>query len=140
MLVGLEMYLIGVWMMFLKVLERDVAFYTKAIVVAGQSDYATRVGAVAAKGNKSICAAANSLRNPANNVSHGQATYHAEYNVLRMVQDPTRVTVYIARLNKSGDMDMPSRPCNQCMKTFRMYGFPEIVYLDSSRKLVKEKL
>lgn len=120
-------------------LARDLDFYNAATVVARDSDYTTRVGCIAAKGAKKICSAANAVRNHAMNVSFGEATYHAEMNVLRMLPRTDRVTLYIARLGKLYQ-SLPSRPCNRCMERIRDSGIKEIVYLDKYNRVVKELL
>ncbi len=125
-----------------EILQRDLDLYwDSAVRVASQSDYATRVGCVAAKGNRVIAGAFNTLRNISANVPYGEATMHAEINVLRMLDQSAKITLYIARLNKTGK-PMPSRPCIPCMLNIKHSGFSirEIVYMDTYNKVVKERL
>lgn len=120
-------------------LSRDISFYWQAVDLADYSDYSTKVGCIAAKGNKRIAGAVNRLRNPAKNVPYEEITYHAEFNVLQMLDDYDKVTLYIARLGKMG-MDMPSRPCIRCMNKLYTYSIDEIVYKDKFNKIIKEKV
>lgn len=120
-------------------LSRDLAFYWEAVDLAEYSSYTTRVGCIAAKGSKKIAGGFNRLRNPAKNVSFGDATFHAEYNVLRLVGYPDKVTLYIARLGKN-NKTMPSRPCNRCMEMINDNGIAEIVYMNQFGSIVKEKV
>lgn len=131
-------------MSFVNVLSRDEKYFKVAATVAAVSDYSTKVGCVAAKGNKLICSASNRLRNPAKNVPWKEATTHAEINVLRLIgfDGARKLTLYIARLNKSGQT-MPSRPCVTCMETITKENpviVYEIVYINQFGHLVKEKL
>jgi len=120
-------------------LQRDIDFYVDATVIASYSDYTTRVGCIAAKGNKIISVASNRLRNSALNVPYGEATTHAEMNVLNMLGETGRVTLYIARLGKM-EQELPSRPCVNCMKAILKTDIREIVYMDKSGHVVKERL
>ena len=123
----------------IEVLTRDLQFFGDACVVAAYSDYVTRVGCIAAKGRKKIAAAANAVRNAANRVPYGEATYHAEHNVLQMLPNTDKVTLYIARLGKL-HMPLPSRPCIRCVNEIFDAGITEIVYLNKHNRVVKEAL
>lgn len=126
-------------MTYVGTLTRDLDLFERASLLAFEGDYGTKVGCVAAKGSKFLCGAVNTIRNPAMNVPHGEATRHAEYNVLRMLENVDKITLYIARVN-SGGSDLPSRPCNKCMRMIKEFGVKEIVYFDRFNKIVKEKI
>lgn len=120
-------------------LSRDHVYYSDAVNLARWSNLPTAVGAVAAHNNKRLAGGFNTLRNAAPNVEFGQASYHAEHNVARMVpvRLRTRATLYVARLSKLDD-EMPSRPCTRCRKLLADMGLTEVVYLNNEGKLVKE--
>jgi deoxycytidylate deaminase len=120
-------------------LQRDIDFYSDATVIASYSDYTTRVGCVAAKGNKIIAVASNRVRNAAANVPYGDATTHAECNVLNMLGETDRVTLYIARLGNM-EQELPSRPCKNCMKAILKTNVRELVYMDKFGHVLKERL
>lgn len=119
-----------------EVLSRDLNFYEEALKVARTSNYSTRVGCVASKSTRIICAAANKITNVAQNVSYGEATKHAEMAVLTMLTEYAKVTLYIARPGRV--VDLPSRPCIKCMKKIREAGIREIVYMSKDGRIVKE--
>jgi len=121
------------------ILQRDMSLYYEAVLLAEQSGYTTRVGCIAAKGNKVIGGAFNTVRNSGKNVPHEHATFHAETNVLRMLPKPDRVTLYIARIGRT-ETFLASRPCNRCMKAIREFGIREIVYVNYHQRIVKELL
>lgn len=122
-----------------EILQRDLDYYADATVIASYSDYTTRVGCIAAKGNKIISVASNRVRNQNLNVPYGEATTHAEINVLNMLGETDRVTLYIARLGKL-EQELPSRPCRSCMKAILETNIREIVYMDKYGHTVKERL
>jgi deoxycytidylate deaminase len=121
-------------------ITRDLKFYAKACDLARQSNYITskKVGCVAAKNTRLLAGAFNTVRNSNFNVPYGLSTFHAEMNVLRMLDKPDRVTLYIARIGQSGEL--PSRPCKRCMLELEAKSIHEIVYLDRFGKVVKEKI
>lgn len=100
------------------------------MLVAQQSTYRWRHGAVVAKGNKVFGWAPNKLRN-APLIDEHNVSDHAERAILRellKVRDDLRgCTIYIARINKQGK-SMMSRPCNNCMLAIIEAGIKEIVY------------
>lgn len=121
-------------------LERDRKFYFSAKRLAWQSSYAIRVGALLANNGQTLAGAFNTVRNPANNVPYGGATFHAERNCLLLAgrRSLRRATLYIARIDKSGK-HMPSRPCDRCLESIGIKGVRELVYFDG-QFIVKEKL
>jgi tRNA(Arg) A34 adenosine deaminase TadA len=120
-------------------LERDGKGYDIAVLLASYSGYPIRVGAVAYHNSKRLAGAFNTLRNSSKNSEFGTATYHAEFNCLRMVPDRflSKTTLYIARLGKGGE-DLASRPCSKCRILLANMGVPEVVYRDNEGVLVKE--
>jgi len=119
-----------------RILSRDLDLFEHAKMVAGSSNYSTKVGCVAAKSTRVICAAANKLTNPSLNVPIGEATKHAEMAVLTMLTEYAKVTLYIARPGRVDDL--PSRPCVKCMQAIKNKGIREIVYLSKDGRVVKE--
>jgi tRNA(Arg) A34 adenosine deaminase TadA len=119
---------------------RDRKLYYRAARLCLQSDYHIRCGALAAVNSKVLAGAFNTVRNDAKNTPYGTATYHAEFNCLRMVPDRllTRTTLYVARVDKAGKR-MPSRPCNRCMGELELKGIRVVVYFDGEF-IIKEKL
>jgi len=125
-----------------EVYKRDIDFFQRTVNLASQSSYAKRVACIAAINNKLVGGAFNTQRNPAMNVPFGEASRHAEWNCLRLVQDKDypRVTLYIARINAEG-MPLPSRPCVRCMTEIRQKGVTELVYVSKhNNRVVKETL
>jgi len=125
-----------------EIFRRDIDFFNRTVLLASQSDYAKRVGCIAAINNKHVCGAFNTQRNAALHVPFGEASRHAEWNCLRLIQekDYPRVTLYIARINTDG-MPLPSRPCVRCMTDIREKGVQELVYVSKhNNRVVKETL
>ena len=119
-----------------EILSRDLDLFDHAKMVAHSSNYSTKVGCVAAKSTRVICAAANKLTNPSLNVPVGEATKHAEMCVLTMLMEYAKITMYIARLGRNEAL--PSRPCTKCMQAIKNKGVREIVYLSKDGRVVKE--
>ncbi len=111
-------------------MKRHENLIRRAVRVAENSTYRWKHGAVVAKGNKVLGFAPNKLRN-APLVDQHNVSDHAERATLRellKVRDDLRgCTIYIARINKTGDT-MMSRPCTDCMKAIVAAGIKEIVY------------
>lgn len=128
---------------------KDHGFYQKALELAENGEHRVRVGCIAAVGNKLIAGGFNTYRNDPRLTDFGNATYHAEQNVLNMV--PARlldkVTLYIARIKQNGE-PVASEPCNRCkMKLKGFYSahrnlskIDSVVYLDKNYNLVKERV
>jgi len=111
-------------------MKRHENLIRRAVKVAQLSSYRWKHGAVVAKGNKFLGSAPNKFRNaPA--VDENNVTDHAERATLRELlkvrEDLRGCTIYIARINKSGNT-MMSRPCVDCMKAIIAAGIKEIVY------------
>lgn len=121
------------------VLQRDINFYGRAANLAVLSDYSTRVGCLAAKGNRLLAGAFNTIRSTPRNTAYGGATFHAEHNCLGLLSDSDfpRTTIYVARLGRSAQQ-LPSRPCVRCMLELVDKGIREVVYLDKHHRIVKE--
>lgn len=121
-------------------LERDRTHYYRAIELAKFSDYPVRVGSVAAVNSKFLAGAFNTVRNLAENVGYGSATYHAEYNCICLVPPRllSRITLYVARVNKAGQR-MPSRPCDRCWEMISANSVRKVVYFDGEF-IVKERV
>lgn len=120
--------------------SRDFKYYNRAANLCMLSDYHIRVGAFAAHNGKALAGAFNTVRNNTKNAEFGTATYHAEFNCLRMVPDRllSRITLYVARIDKLG-RHMPSKPCHRCTRELALRGVREIVYLNGQHLLVKER-
>lgn len=120
-------------------LQRDVDLFQQAVKLALQSNHFTRVGCIAARNQRILAGAFNTIRNPPKNVSYGEATRHAEHNCLALLNENVlpRVTLYIARINQSG-FPMPSAPCKWCRVEIAALDIKELVYISGQRRLVKE--
>lgn len=119
---------------------KDVAFFDSAIELANYGEHRVRVGCVAAVNGKRVAGAFNTYRNRPD-LGYGNATYHAEFNVIRQI--PYRLikkaTIYVARINVMGG-PVPSYPCERCRDNMMLAGVADFVYLDKNSKLVKEKI
>lgn len=120
--------------------RRDYAHYIRAERLCKLSNYSIRVGAFAAHNGKVLAGSFNTVRNNPRHTSYGNATYHAEFNCIRMVPPRllSRITLYVARISKMGER-MPSRPCDRCINLLYDNDVREICYFDGT-VLVKEKL
>lgn len=119
-------------------LQQTVNFYKDATVAADFVDYSLKVGCLATVGDKIIAVASQRLVHDSLNVPYVEACYHAEYNVLNMLPNPAKVTLYVAKLKN--DRELPSRPCVSCMKQMLSMNVPYIVYLDRFLHVVRETL
>lgn len=120
--------------------RRDHAYYIRAERLCRLSTYSIRVGAFAAHNGKALAGAFNTVRNVPKPGTYGGATYHAEFNCIRMVPPRllSRITLYVARINKMGEK-MPSCPCDRCLHFLYNNDVREICYFNGS-VLVKERL
>jgi tRNA(Arg) A34 adenosine deaminase TadA len=123
-------------------MKRHENLIRRAVKVAEDSTYRWRHGAVVAKGNKFLGSAPNKFRNaPA--VDEHNVSDHAERATLRELlkvrEDLRGCTIYIARINRSGDT-MMSRPCVWCMWAITSAGIKEIVYTNEMGSYSVEKV
>lgn len=113
-----------------KPMSRHESRIKQAIRVANASQYRWKHGAVVVRGGRVIGFAPNKFRN-APEVDAANVTDHAEAAIIRELlknyPDLRGGVIYIARINKSGDVRM-SRPCVNCMKLIVDAGIKEIVY------------
>ena len=126
----------------LTLMRRHEKLIDRAIRVAQRSQYRWQHGAVVAKNNKVIGFAPNRFRN-APSIDENNVTVHAEAAVIRELlknyPDLKGTTIYIARINKSGQATI-SRPCPNCMKTIIEAGIREICYTNEVGGFSVEKL
>lgn len=134
-------------------LARDYKFFEQARRTALQSDFKTKIGAVAVYGGKVIASAASSEKTSPLQMKYNRfrdfaidcadclPKVHAEIalvNKLRKMDgvDFKRVTVYIFRICKSREMGM-ARCCPGCMKALEDLGVRMIAY-STDRGFAKE--
>lgn len=88
-------------------------------------------GAVIVKGGRVLSVGLNKFRNhptiiPSEYIKTSCST-HAEIDALRKVSNVRGATMYIARVNKSGQERL-SRPCDYCFEALIDAGITKIVY------------
>lgn len=120
---------------------QDHHWFQKALELAENGQHRVRVGAYVVAKGKPIAGAFNTYRNSPNTTNYGNATHHAEFNVVRLVSPRLLPisTLYVARLNQSDDA-VPSKPCDKCMVLLHTK-FPVnwVVYMNDIGHLVKER-
>lgn len=101
---------------------------TRAAIIAERYGIHKRykVGAILVKSGKAISHGANSYKT---HPKMGIKTLHAEIQALIGVQykDLRGSTVFVARLNKSGQLGM-ARPCSTCHHILKEYGIRDVYY------------
>ena len=98
----------------LKVSDHDLTLFGRASEIARSGEHAVRVGAVLAKGLRTINSGHNRYRNDMRNVPYGYATWHAERQVVSQV-GKRNCTLYVARLGINGHV-LASWPCDECLE------------------------
>ena len=127
---------------------RDYRFFEYARKIAFQSDFKTRIGAVAVYSGKVIASAASSektnplqkkynrFRNFTADCIDSLPKVHAEIGIMSKLKrmqgvDFKRVTVYVFRLCKARDMGL-ARPCEACRRALMDLGIRNIYYSTDS--------
>ena len=95
-------------------LHDEILFQRAADLAMFGEHHRVRVGAILAKGVTTFKTGFNRSRNPVENVPYGEATIHAERQVIEGVAK-SNCTLYVARLGLSGSL-MTSWPCSECME------------------------
>lgn len=110
------------------------SFLNLAQKAAGASECVQRHGAVVVRGGSVLSIGVNKWRNDvalANDMMDdgrsADVSVHAEIDALSRVSNPAGATIYVARINKSGEPRL-SKPCNRCAKALREAGITKVVY------------
>lgn len=125
-------------------LARDYKFFEQARRTALQSDFKTKIGAVAVYGGRVIASAASSEKTSPLQMKYNRfrdfavdcadclPKVHAEIGLVNKLRKMTgvdyrRVTIYIFRICKSREKGM-ARPCPGCMKALEDLNIRIILY------------
>lgn len=101
-----------------------------AINAAAASEMKQQHGAVVVKGGRVLSIGINKLKNNPEHVQeYNKCSVHAEADALSRVKNPAGCTVYVARINNSGNT-MFSRPCDNCHKLMVSLGVSKVIYTD----------
>lgn len=93
--------------------NKNDRFLTMAMGVALSSKCRMKHGAVVVKHGRILGSSPNLWKNDPKNVHYKHASVHAEMAALRKAGWPTKVTVYVARVNGKGESRL-SKPCANC--------------------------
>jgi hypothetical protein len=88
-------------------------FLSMAMGVATTSKCKMKHGAVVVKHGHVLGSSPNLWKNDPKNVDHIHSSVHAEIAALRKAGWPTKVDVYVARVNNLGESRL-SKPCANC--------------------------
>lgn len=88
-------------------------YLTMAAKVASTSECRKLHGAVVVKHSKVLGSSPNVNRNDPKYVDHNHCSIHAEVRALKRAGFPQRATVYVARVNRFGEL-RNSKPCEGC--------------------------
>lgn len=104
----------------------------RAIAVARTSTERQKHGAVIAKGNRVVAVGVNANRNIPINCTNPkmEAAIHAEEAAIRALpsdMDTSRLTLYVARIRKGGDIGL-SAPCPRCQDAIAKAGIKEVIW------------
>jgi deoxycytidylate deaminase len=110
------------------------SFLNLAQKAAGASECVQRHGAVVVRAGSVLSIGVNKWRNDvtlANEMMDdgrsADVSVHAEIDALSRVGNPVGATIYIARINKSGEARL-SKPCNRCAEAIKEAGITKVVY------------
>lgn len=114
--------------------RRQQSFLNLAMKIAEPSECNHRHGAVIVRGGSVLSVGLNKWRNEVALVEQlhkdgrsANVSVHAEIDALSRVADPRGATIYIARVNRTGDPRL-SKPCGACSKALKEAGVSKIVY------------
>lgn len=115
---------------FANLSNRERKYLNLAVNMAGASEMKQQHGAVVVKGGRVLALGINKLKNHPEIISeYNKCSVHAEADALSRVKNPAGCTVYVARINNSGDT-MFSRPCDNCHRLMVSLGVSKVVYTD----------
>lgn len=114
--------------------RRQQSFLNLAMKVADASECNHRHGAVIVRGGSVLSVGLNKWRNEVALVEQlhadGRSTdisVHAEIDALSRVADPRGATIYVARVNRTGDPRL-SKPCSGCARALQEAGISKVIY------------
>jgi deoxycytidylate deaminase len=114
--------------------RRQQSFLNLAMKIAEPSECNHRHGAVIVRGGSVLSVGMNKWRNEVALVEQlhkdGRSTdisVHAEIDALSRVADPRGATIYVARVNRTGDPRL-SKPCTACSTALKDAGISKIIY------------
>ena len=113
--------------------RRDERYLEIASNLAKSSDAGRyKHGAIIVKGGRVLSTGINKFKNHPNifenkSIIKQKAHIHAEADAIRKAGDLKGATIYVARINKTGNTGL-SRPCNYCYEKIIEAGITKIVY------------
>lgn len=115
--------------------KKDLRYLRSAVTVAGQVSEMQRfrLGAVAVKSGRILSKGFNASRNkPSGWMPRHAWSTHAEEACLRRLPDgASGVTLYVARVGKSGKL-LLSKPCDDCLMAAEEAGVSKIVFTEEN--------
>lgn len=100
--------------------KKDRRFLQMAEGVALQSKCKFRHGAVVVRHGTVLGSSSNLWKNDPKYVDPKRCQIHAEIAALKKAGWPSRVTVYVARINTKGESRL-SKPCANCQEVLNAY-------------------
>lgn len=111
--------------------KKQKAYLNLARDLATRSKQKHRHGAVVVKSGRVLGVGYNKRRNSPLIVNPGRhrhdSGYHAEFDALRYVKNPSGCVVYVARVNNNGE-DRLSKPCSICHELMDELGVKAVIY------------
>ena len=95
--------------------KKDSRFLLIAMGVATQSRCKFKHGAIVVRHGKILSSACNQIKNDPKYVDPKHCQIHAEIAALKKAGWPSKVTVYVARVNGFGTARL-SKPCANCQE------------------------
>lgn len=100
--------------------KNDLRFLQMAEGVATQSNCKFRHGALVVKHGKILGSSPNLWKNDPKYIESKHCQIHAEIAALKKAGWPSKVTVYVARINTKGESRL-SKPCANCQEVLDAY-------------------
>ena len=100
-----------------------------AIALANANTYRWKLGAVAVKRGHIEIGMSKRRNNPKSmSPEHlDRCSIHAEIDAVSRMRDPRGATIYVARVNKKGEI-RNSKPCINCQQTLLLKGIKQVIH------------
>ena len=114
--------------------KRDRSFLNLAIKIASSSTMRHQHGCVVVRSGRVLSIGINTSRNhPVQTETHRikiDCGLHAEVAAIKKCKNPSGATLYVARVNKSGEPRL-SRPCQNCQEYIELSGIKHVIFTNS---------
>ena len=123
-----------------------IGILSRAIESARKSSmYPYRIGCVCFKGKKILSDGFNQKRTSKcipDKYKKFIETLHAEQHAIMKIRDKTLLngaSILVVRVSRSGRLSM-ARPCDNCLRSIKHFGFKDIWFSNSIGEIIMEKL